>query len=891
MIRGPRVDGLLRYLYGPGDHEEHLDPHLIASWSGRENDPARAGETGLRRLADLMNQPLWLRELSLGRPVNNPVWHFPVRAAPTDPILTDQQWNTISRRIVAAAGIAPDGDLDACRWIAVRHADDHVHIVATLARADGNRVDHHNDALRARAELLRIETELGLRSTAPADRTARRDASRKELRKSHRHGEEIPMRERLEPLVRKASINATDEREFFALLESYGLRVFPRTNDTGDITGFSVAMPGDRDKDGAPIRYSGSTLSPDLSLTKIRQRLREYQDAEHRQTPQAAPFGPRQQPPNPQPLNPHPPGSQPPRPQPQDRPAPDKQTSRADDRAQTWERAAEAISDAASALPEAGDADADAIMRALSDALTIAADNAPPPMRDQIAAAAHSFQRAAQIPTTQQPDEPQSDTQPDTHDQEMSAGERHARQAADDLRLATRALGAAGRAFANGRDATAVWLLIASAVVATRAAYHWLRGHGHRPQAQAAQEANAHLRTALNLRTVNHSPNFPYDSVAAQDQRLHTIVRNALASNQTGGRRIDPATILKDPHWPRLAAVLRQAENRGHDPQRILAAAIAERSLSDAHSVPEVLSWRIQRTLTRDTPLISEPARNGQQLSPQTPMTHQQTPTPEPPSPASDNPWPTQAPPPPPPLPTEAPQPAEPGQQPPPDRPLASTLFPDPPQPEHTEQPPRPQPPQPPPHDGPQTSEPSTPNDTQTPTEPARPETIPPTPPAPQQPDPEAEPNPTPPPQEAPQPPPRPAAPETGPDTAPDPDRPDRDAVRRYTELLTAQPGLNAIALQIHPTWPVLTEVLHQAETAGHSAADLVQAAVQGSDSGIPTPAGLAWKVREQLNARRNTPAAPAANPTKPRPADTNDLDRTPVNRPRQGPHRGGPRR
>jgi hypothetical protein len=33
--------------------------------------------------------------------------------------------------------LAPAGDEEAVRWVAVRHADDHIHIVATLARADG----------------------------------------------------------------------------------------------------------------------------------------------------------------------------------------------------------------------------------------------------------------------------------------------------------------------------------------------------------------------------------------------------------------------------------------------------------------------------------------------------------------------------------------------------------------------------------------------------------------------------------------------------------------------------------------------------------------------------------------------------------------------------------
>ena len=36
VLRGTRVAGLIWYLYGPGRHEEHTDPHLVAGW----RDPA-----------------------------------------------------------------------------------------------------------------------------------------------------------------------------------------------------------------------------------------------------------------------------------------------------------------------------------------------------------------------------------------------------------------------------------------------------------------------------------------------------------------------------------------------------------------------------------------------------------------------------------------------------------------------------------------------------------------------------------------------------------------------------------------------------------------------------------------------------------------------------------
>ncbi|GGP89037.1 hypothetical protein GCM10010249_03410 [Streptomyces roseolilacinus] len=78
-----------------------------------------------------------------------------VRTAPGDRYLTDAEWAEVARRIVHAAGIAPDGDEKACRWIAVRYADDHIHIMATTIRADGRRPRTHRDGQRPKPSAAR----------------------------------------------------------------------------------------------------------------------------------------------------------------------------------------------------------------------------------------------------------------------------------------------------------------------------------------------------------------------------------------------------------------------------------------------------------------------------------------------------------------------------------------------------------------------------------------------------------------------------------------------------------------------------------------------------------------------------------------------------------------
>jgi hypothetical protein len=71
-----------------------------------------------------------------GSPYRKPVGHGAVRAAPDDRTLSDAEWAQVAAGIMQRTGLAPDDDYLGVRWVAVPHAPEHVHIVATLARQD-----------------------------------------------------------------------------------------------------------------------------------------------------------------------------------------------------------------------------------------------------------------------------------------------------------------------------------------------------------------------------------------------------------------------------------------------------------------------------------------------------------------------------------------------------------------------------------------------------------------------------------------------------------------------------------------------------------------------------------------------------------------------------------
>ncbi|MFF3917719.1 mobilization protein [Streptomyces sp. NPDC001852] len=265
---------LIAYLFGKGDANEHVDPHLVASWNDFAPDPGRSPHRDPKQVEKQLFTQLDQPVAMLGRRApQTTVWHCPVRAAPEDPILSDAQWAEIARRIVAAAGIAPAGDTEACRWVAVRHADDHIHIAATLVRQDGRRPRRDFDIRAVQREARQIEVDYGLRRLKPGDGTAAKRPTSKEHFKAKRLGQEATTRDVLRQRVRRAVAAAVDEAEFFALLDATGVTVRLKRGPSGDALGCNFALPGDTNDKGEPVFYTGSTLAPDLSLPQIRRRL------------------------------------------------------------------------------------------------------------------------------------------------------------------------------------------------------------------------------------------------------------------------------------------------------------------------------------------------------------------------------------------------------------------------------------------------------------------------------------------------------------------------------------------------------------------------------------------------------------------------------------------
>ena len=274
VIRGTDHRRLLHYLYGPGKANEHTDPHLVAGFADPADlEPERRpdGSPDLRRLGGLLAQPL----AGLAGPgYAKPVWHCSLRAAPANRMLSDAQWAQAAQAVMDRLGLARAGDDTGVRWVAVRHAADHVHIVATLARQDGRRPGVRNDFYQVRRACQEIEARFGLVRTAPADRTAARRPARAETEQAARRGWDEPPRITLRREVCTAAAGAGSEQEFFTRLAASGVLVRKRYSATrpGEVSGYAVGLPQHTTRDGGTVWYGGGKLAADLTLPKLRQR-------------------------------------------------------------------------------------------------------------------------------------------------------------------------------------------------------------------------------------------------------------------------------------------------------------------------------------------------------------------------------------------------------------------------------------------------------------------------------------------------------------------------------------------------------------------------------------------------------------------------------------------
>jgi hypothetical protein len=277
VTRGQRPSGAVRYLFGPGRHNEHEDAHVVAaSASLRVEAGLRPSEPELEELAAAMDLTAVLFATVVP---DGECWHLSLSTkAGTDRELSDAAWAEVAQEAMNRLGFDASRHRAACRWLAVRHGrsaagNDHLHVVVDLVREDGEVASTGNDFKRLSALCADMERCHGLSTVeGRAHQAAMPGLTRAEVEKARRTGRDEAERTDLARVVRAAATVAGSEAEFVRLLRDAGLAARPRYLRVGGhcVVGYAVAQePCDG---GTAVFFGGGKLARDLSLPALRDR-------------------------------------------------------------------------------------------------------------------------------------------------------------------------------------------------------------------------------------------------------------------------------------------------------------------------------------------------------------------------------------------------------------------------------------------------------------------------------------------------------------------------------------------------------------------------------------------------------------------------------------------
>lgn len=274
VIRGNNIGRTVNYLFGPGKHNEHTNPHLIAAWdTAWLDDPAVSASLtttkGRAQLIAALDAPRILHEVEVP---GGHVYHVPLSLPAEDGLLGDKRWRQVVEEAIGRLGFGPDSEgRGGCRWIAVHHGlsingNDHVHVVVQLVRGDGRIADLYRDWPKWDAVCQAAEERWNLTRTRRAG-AGERPLSRAEVERANRTGRD-PARRELARRVRAAATATASELEFLADLGHSGVLIQPRLSGE-QVVGYRVALASEGTN---PLWLSGSQLHRDLSLPKLRAR-------------------------------------------------------------------------------------------------------------------------------------------------------------------------------------------------------------------------------------------------------------------------------------------------------------------------------------------------------------------------------------------------------------------------------------------------------------------------------------------------------------------------------------------------------------------------------------------------------------------------------------------
>jgi len=261
ITRGKDAGALGVYLHGPGRHNEHAYNNrvhgMVIAGSVAVTDPTKPGQWVAN-----------MRRAYKGRDdVSRPVWQASLRTAPGDRRLSDTEWADAAQTFAERLGFAEHP------WVAVRHADDHIHVAVSRVAHDGRVWQGRHDYRHAQTARRELEVTYGLeqtvtRRTVASERTDITQVKPGEYRMYTEAGHHAPRVVLAESVLAAANTTAGQGRAAFeAELTDRGIQFVVNQAATGTVSGYRFAAH--TDDAGEPVWFKASQLDKKLAWRQL----------------------------------------------------------------------------------------------------------------------------------------------------------------------------------------------------------------------------------------------------------------------------------------------------------------------------------------------------------------------------------------------------------------------------------------------------------------------------------------------------------------------------------------------------------------------------------------------------------------------------------------------
>lgn len=242
LIKGSGFRGALNYLFNGNEKSRNKSPEILGG--------NMAGLTA-RQLSKEFSALRILRP-TLGKAV----CHISLSIPADDKKLNNQTWGEIAETFIQELGFTD------CPFVAVKHNDtdhQHIHILASRIKTNGDVVSDKNDFKRAEDIIRKLEKKFGLSAVLPSNQTPKRRGKR------FKNEKEIIMNKSNEVItaINQALDEAKDLQGFIDCCNKQEITVKPYIED-GKVIGTSYIYEG--------ISYKASTLGREYQWPNIAQK-------------------------------------------------------------------------------------------------------------------------------------------------------------------------------------------------------------------------------------------------------------------------------------------------------------------------------------------------------------------------------------------------------------------------------------------------------------------------------------------------------------------------------------------------------------------------------------------------------------------------------------------